>query len=132
MGEAEVARLQQIYADWERGDYSRTDLLHPEFQLEFAQDFLDEGVFKGIEAASRGWAQWSGEWATFRTTPGRFIELGARVLVLIRVDGVAKASGLELSQASANLWEFRDGLPSRLVIYAHEAHALRDNGIESA
>jgi ketosteroid isomerase-like protein len=132
MGEAEVARLHEIYADWTRGDYSRTDLLHPDFQLEFAEDFLDDGVFEGIEAAGRGWEQWTSQWASWRTTPGRFIDLGDRLLVLIRVNGIAKASGMELSQASANLWEFRDGLPSRLVIYAHEARALRDHGIESA
>jgi hypothetical protein len=50
--------------------------------------------------------------------------------LLASVEGVAKASGMKLSADSANVWEFRDGLASRLVIYAHAANALRDAGIQ--
>jgi ketosteroid isomerase-like protein len=129
---AEIATLREIYADWERGDYSRTDYLHPDFELVFAPDFLDEGVFRGLGESRRGWAAWLGQWSSWRATAESYIPLGERVLVLIHVYGIAKSSGLELDQRSANLWEFRDGLPARIVLYTHEDTALREFGLESA
>lgn len=130
MERTKIGLLREIYADWERGDYSRVDCFDPDFELVFAPDFLDAGVFKGMEDAGRGWRGWLGQWSSWQATPSKFIEVDDRVLVLALVEGVAKSSGLRLSEEAANLWEFRDGLVSRLVIYAHVANALRDAGIQ--
>ena len=132
VGQNEMEVLREIYSCWGRGDYSRVDFFHPDFELVYAPDFLDEGVFKGLEEAGRGWRQWLGEWSSWQATPTKFIELEGRVLVLAVVEGIAKASGLKLSADAANLWEFRDGLASRLVIYAHAENGLRDAGIQQA
>jgi ketosteroid isomerase-like protein len=122
--------LREIYDCWGQGDYSRVDFFQPDFELVYGPDFLDEGVFKGLAEAGRGWQQWVGEWASWQAKPTRFVELDGGVLVLATVEGVAKASGMKLSAEAGNLWEFRDGLVSRLVIYAHAANALRDAGIQ--
>ena len=127
-----MAMLREIYAEWGRGDYTRTDFLHPEFELEFGSDFLDGGLFKGFEAVSAGWRVWLKEWSFWRSPAREYIELGDRILVLIDAEGVAKSSGIELAQPSANVWEFRDGKPFHLTLYTHEETALRELGQPSS
>ncbi|HEX4719983.1 MAG TPA: hypothetical protein VH300_15770 [Thermoleophilaceae bacterium] len=53
MGEAEMSVLRQVHSDWAQGDFRRNDYLHPDFELVFARDFLDEGRFPRISASSR-------------------------------------------------------------------------------
>jgi ketosteroid isomerase-like protein len=120
------AQLEEIYADWSRGDYSRTDYLHPEFELVFARDFLDEGAFRGADA-TRGWQDWMSQWSSWCTTPLEYLtETAHEMAVRIQVDGVSRSTGLELTQESGNLWVFRDALPSRVTIYAQVATLLQD------
>jgi ketosteroid isomerase-like protein len=52
-----IQLLKDVYAAWGRGDYSRGEFLHPEFELVFAPGFLDEGVFRGRADAWRGWKE---------------------------------------------------------------------------
>jgi ketosteroid isomerase-like protein len=131
MGEAEMAMLREIYADWGRGDYSRTDYLPAEFELVFGSDFLEEGTFRGRAAVGKGWGRWLSQWSSWQARPSEYIPLGDRVLVLLDARGVAKASGVQLAQPSANLWEFRDGRPSRLTLYTRASTALREAGVDS-
>ena len=124
--------LEAIYADWDRGDYTRTDWFHPDFELVFAPGFLDEGVFQGLEEAGRGWRGWLGQWALWRTTATRYIELDEhRFAVVCHIEGTSKTTGVELAQEGGNIWEFEGGLPRRLVIYAHERDLLRDLGTDA-
>jgi ketosteroid isomerase-like protein len=133
MGEAEMALLREIYADWERGDYDQTRYLHPDFELVYGSDFLEAGEFRGLSAAADGWRSWTDQWSSWHVRVLEYRELGDRVLALVQVEGIAKTSGLELRAPgpSANLWEFRDGMPWRLTIYTQAATALREAGIDS-
>jgi ketosteroid isomerase-like protein len=123
--------LEEIYADWSQGDYSRTDLLHGEFELAFAADFLEAGEFQGQADVSRGWLGWLTQWSLWRTTPLEYFEQEDRVGVRVEAEGVSKSTGMTLSQASGNLWLFRDGLPFRLTIYARADNLLAELGLES-
>jgi ketosteroid isomerase-like protein len=133
MADARRALLEEIYADWTRGDYSRTDLLHPEFELVFARDFLDEGAFRGTDDAAVGWQGWLSQWSLWRTTPLEYLEqTGDLVAVRIEVEGVSKSTGMKLKQESGNLWTFRDGMPFRLTIYARVDTLLEDLAARSS
>jgi len=117
MGKVEMALLREIYADWSRSDYTRTDCYHPDFELVFAPDFLDEGAFRGLEEAGRGWRGWFSQWSSWITSPERYVELGdGRIAAIVHIHGVSRTTGLELSQQGGNVWEFDDGLARRLVI----------------
>ena len=126
-----MALLREIYADYERGVWGRGDLFQPDFELVFAGDFLDHGTFRGLEEAWRGWSEWLGQWEDWRAAAVSYHDVGERIAVVIQVDGAAKSTGIPLSQESGNLWEFRDGLASRIVLYAKAADMLRDVGLES-
>src|SRR4051794_29314578 len=99
--------LEQIYALWGNGDYTRTDFLHPEFELSFADGFLDTGVFQGAAEAWRGWRGWLEQWEEWRYEPTQYMPLeDGRVAVLIDMRGVSRTTGVKLEASAANLWEF--------------------------
>jgi ketosteroid isomerase-like protein len=131
MGEREMAALREIYADWERGDFSRADYLPSDFEMVYGSDFLEQGRFAGLAAVSKGWRTWLSQWSSWEARATEFIPVGDRILVLVEAHGVAKSSGMDLLQPSANLWEFRDGRPSRVTLYTRARTALREAGVES-
>jgi ketosteroid isomerase-like protein len=127
-----IELLKEIYAAWGRGDYSRGEFLHPDFELVFAPGFLDVGAFKGSAAAWRGWKDWLDQWETWHYEPVHYIELpDGRIGVFIDMRGVSRTTGVKLPGEGANVWEFDDELVRRLVLYAHRADMLRDLGLES-
>jgi ketosteroid isomerase-like protein len=133
MGERERALLEEVYAGWGRGDYSRAEFLHPDFEMIFAAGFLDTGVFRGRREAWRGWKEWLDQWETWRYTPTRYVELGDdTIAVFIDMWGVSRTTGVELESQSANLWEFRDGLVRRLTLYAHREDMISQLGLDPA
>lgn len=126
MGEPELALLREVYADWEQGNFRRTDYFDPEYELVYARDFLDEGEFHGPEEASRGWRRWLEEWEWWRVIPLEYIEAGDRIGVKVLVEGVSKSTGMTLTQESGNLFEFRDGRPCRITLYTRSETLLED------
>lgn len=126
MADAEKALLEEIYADWSRGNYRRTDYLHDDFELVYGRDFLDEGEFHGQDESGRGWREWLAQWSSWTATPLEYFEAGDRIAVRIEVRGVSKSTGMTLTQESGNIWEFREGLPSRVTLYTRIATLLED------
>ena len=129
MDDVELAVLREIYSYWEKGDFRPTHFLQPDFELVFGSDFLDRGSYKGLEEVSAGWRAWLSPWTSWAASAREYVPVGDRILVLIDVEGVAKSSGVEMGQPSANLWEFRAGLASRLTLYTRAETALREAGI---
>jgi ketosteroid isomerase-like protein len=128
--DAEMALLHEIYSYWAEGNYRPNHFLHPDFELVFGSDFVDSASYKGIEQASAGWLSWLDGWSFWKGTPIEYRRVGDRVLVILEGHGVAKASGVELDQPGANVWEFRDGLGSRLTLYTRTETALRELGTD--
>jgi ketosteroid isomerase-like protein len=72
-------------------------------------------------------------WEDIRLQPDEYRELeGERVLVLIRHYGRGKTSGLEIEQlhsTGANLFHFRAGKVTRIVVYWDRERVLADLGL---
>jgi hypothetical protein len=125
-----MALLREVYSYWEKGDFRQTHFMQPDFELVYGSDFLDPGSsYKGLAEVSEGWRVWLDSWVHWSASAREYIQVGERILVLIDAQGVAKSSGLEINQPSANLWEFRDGLASRVTAYARVETARREAGI---
>ncbi len=127
-----VDLVRTLYAAWERGDWSSAEWAHPEIEF-VGVDGPDPISVKGIDQLGGAWADFLGAWEDYRVEAEEYRELDdERVLVLIRIAGRGRTSGLELGQMrteAANLFELRDGKVTRLVIYWDRERALADAGL---
>ena len=113
--------VRAITADWEQGDYSRTDWAHPEIEYVIA-DGPSPGTWTGLAGMARGWGDflraWEGE---FRCVVEGYRELdGERVLVLQHFGGRGKTSGLEVTHMAtkaATVFQIAGGKVTRLLVY---------------
>jgi ketosteroid isomerase-like protein len=124
--------VRSIYADWERGDYSRSDWEHP--QIEYVVvDGPEPGRWVGkAEMAQHARGRLS-VWERLRHEAGKYRELDdGRVLVLYRVRGRGKGSGAEVDQPRASLFHIEEGKVTRMVTYWEPDRALADLGLEEA
>jgi ketosteroid isomerase-like protein len=125
--------VRSIFADWERGDFSRTDWADPRIDYVFA-DGPTPGTSTGLGGMAKVWRDWLGAWEDLKVEAQKYRELDdERVLVLSRYSGRGKTSGLELGQMgakAATLFHIRDGKVTRLVGYWDRERALADLGLK--
>ena len=125
--------VRSIYADWERGDFSKTEWAHPEIEVVVA-DGPEKGTFTGHDGMAAGWRGFLGAWGDYRVVADDYRELdGERLLVFMQHGGHGKASGLgerQLTTEGANVLHMRDGKVVTLVLYWHRDRALADLGLE--
>src|SRR5438128_99473 len=129
---ANLALVRSIYADWEHGDFSKTEWAHPEIEYVVAGG-PEPGSWTGLAGMAKGWRDFMDAWEDVRAEAEEYREIdGERVLVLIRQHGCGKTSGLDLGQMwskGANLFHVRGGKVTRLVQYLDRDRALADLGL---
>jgi hypothetical protein len=134
-GSANVELVRSIYADWERGDFSRDYWADP--GIEFAWvDGPSPGRWSGLRGMSEAMREMLSAWADYRVMARSFREIDERrVLVVLDASGRGKASGLELGgagwpQRGVNVFEIRGGLVTRIDAYFDRHRAFADLGLE--
>jgi ketosteroid isomerase-like protein len=124
--------VRSLYTAWERGDWGSADWAHPEIEFVSADGPSRQSV-SGIAALAEAWREFLETWEEWRVEAEDYRELDdERILVLIRIRGRGKASGLEVDQISAqgaNLFHIRDGKVTRLALYWNRERALADAGL---
>jgi ketosteroid isomerase-like protein len=130
---ANLDLVRSIYADWERGDFSRADWADPEIEIVSVGGWPDPGG-KGATEVAEAWREFLSDWQGYHIEAEEYRQLdGERVLVLCRIFGRGKASGLELGQLQprgATVFHVREGKVTRLVPYYDRDRALADLGLE--
>ena len=131
---ANLDLVRSIYADWERGDFSKAEWADPE--IEYVQvGGLAPGSWTGLAGMAQAMRDWLSEWEDFRMEADEFRELDdERVLVFSHYSGRGKTSGLEIGQVrmtATTLLHIRDGKVVRLVTYFDRDRALADLGLEA-
>jgi ketosteroid isomerase-like protein len=125
--------VRSIFADWERGDYRSAEWADPEIEFVIA-DGPEPGTWTGLAGMAEANRVWLSAWEGFRVQVDEYRALDdARILVLVRVYGRGKTSGVELGQLSttgANLLHFANGKVARWVRYFEGDRALSDLGLE--
>jgi ketosteroid isomerase-like protein len=124
--------VRSIYADWERGDFTKTEWAHPDIEWVFADGPTPEQL-TGLAAAAATFRQWAALWEDFGIQADEFIELDAeRVLALVHFSGRGKMNGIDVGQLpskTAAVFYLRDGKVTRYVVYWDRDHALADLGL---
>jgi len=98
MSQENVEVVRSIYAAWERDDFSSAEWAHPEIEYVLA-DGPEPGSWRGIAEMAEGWRNFLDAWEEWRGEVDEYRELDdERVLVLFRLIGRGKTSGMELGQ----------------------------------
>jgi ketosteroid isomerase-like protein len=110
-------KLEALYDDWARGDYSRADIFDPEVELDSFG--MGERIrASGLEEFIAAMGGWLSAWDRPLTLEAdELIGSGDRILALVRWRGRGKGSGIEVEAEGAHLWTFRKGLVIRLEVY---------------
>jgi ketosteroid isomerase-like protein len=86
--------------------------------------------FHGREGVERYFAELDSVWEEFQVIGEELHDLGDRVLVLMRIEGRGRGSGVRVVGRQAFISDFRDGKTARVRSYLDRAEALRDAGLE--
>jgi ketosteroid isomerase-like protein len=85
-----------------------------------------EGV-DGLRAFLRDWAQ---AWDDWEAEVEALHDAGERVVSVVHLRGLSKASGVAVETLLAHVWTLRDGLATCGALYADPAEALKAVGLE--
>jgi ketosteroid isomerase-like protein len=117
---------------WNRRDIDAViEILHHDAELIPMRAVFEGTVYHGTGGFRTFLRDMGEEWENFRLEPDEFRELDdARVLVLGRLQGRGKASGVEFDTPAAWVCELRDGKVAKVQFYAHEDAARDDLGLD--
>ena len=90
---------------------------------------VEGGSYRGREGVARYFSEAEEIWEELSVTGDEFRDLGDRVLVLGRMEGRGRSSGVEVDTAYTMIVEFRAGRVSRTRAYLDHAEALRAAGL---
>jgi ketosteroid isomerase-like protein len=132
MSQENVEIVRPIYAAWERGDFSWVGWAHPEIEYVIVEGPAP-GRWRGLAGLEEGGLGILNAWTELRVQAEDCRRLDdTRVLVLTRLSGRGKTSGIDLQQMhakGADILELRGGRVSRFVLYWNREHALADLGL---
>jgi hypothetical protein len=122
--------VRSIYASIGRGDYSEADWADPGIEYVFA-DGLEPGSFMGRCGLVQAMRGLFGAIEDFRNEAEEYRELdAARVLVLTRLSGRGKTSGVQIGHLGAEVFEIHNRTVTKIVVYWARDHAFADLGLE--
>ena len=123
--------VRSIFPDWERGEFSGVDWADPEIEYVLIGPWTMDGT--GLTGMAKAEREFLSTWENFRLAAEEYREIdGGRVLVLHRMSGRGKTSGLDLARiekGGAHVFHIRDGKVTRLVAYFDRDRALSDLGL---
>ena len=124
--------VRSIFAAYEQGDYHSNEWAHPTIEYVIA-DGPSPGRWLGLAGMSEAWREWLNAWEGLRIDVDEYRELDAkRVVVLSRLTGRGRTSGVDLGRVSAEgaqLYELRDGKVTKIVVYWNRDRAFADLGL---
>jgi ketosteroid isomerase-like protein len=133
--DANLDLVRSIYADWERGDFSRADWADPAIEYARVGWGPEDGVSSGPNGMASVFRSWLSAWKDWKLVAESYLEVdGERVLVPYRFTGRGKTSRMDVGQLrtlGAHVFDIREGKVVRLTVYADRDRALADLGLEA-
>ena len=130
MASANAELVRAIYAEWQEGRFG-DDAFYTE-DVEFSYDYgLDLVKASGIEEMARVWQEHLALWERWHTGPIEEIrEAGDDLVIVHRLHGRGKQSGLETEMLAGAVFSFADGRVSGMRFYGDHRRALTEAGLE--
>ncbi len=131
MSRANVEIVKRVIDAVNRRDLDAyDDLVTPDFEWFAAFPRTVEGdSYLGREGTERYFGEIGDTWEEFRAIAEEYRDLGDRVLLLGRFEGLGKGSGVPVDAPMAVVYDFRDGKISRSRVYLDHGEALRAAGL---
>jgi ketosteroid isomerase-like protein len=105
-------------------------LVDPDVVIDTTRFVFNPATYVGIEGARQLLAITDEGWEEMRTEPLRFIDAGERVVVIGRLVGKGKDSGVRVERPTGQVWTVRDGLVVRWEIgFTDPNEALKAAGL---
>jgi ketosteroid isomerase-like protein len=93
-------------------------------------DILDAGEYRGHAGVGQWLEDWSTAWSDFSMEPEEFIEVGERVVALIRMKATGRGSGVTVERQDAMVWEIgQDRKFVRIDYFNNREQALKAVGL---
>jgi ketosteroid isomerase-like protein len=130
-----VRRLYSLRADAAgivRGDFDEVflDYMHPDVEVVPPSTYPDADIaYRGREGVRNWFRQMDEVWDDWRVEPERFFDAGTRVVVFVRVSGVAKQGGPAVAISAAHVVTLRDGRITRADVFLDRSDALEAVGL---
>lgn len=125
MSSPDADRLRRAYAAFNQGNGLDWSMIDPAIRNDHSESLFLDGVFYGREGVAAALQEVEADWEDLRYTLEDIVELGDRVLVLLRMQARVRDSEAELDAQVAHVWEFRGGRAVKWDVYADHASALR-------
>lgn len=124
MTTAELARAG--FEAFNRGDLEGVlELLSPDVEIHSVAEMGEEGTYHGHDGYREWTAIWLDAWDEFRIEITEVEEVDERNVLIHSVQRArGKDSGVEVEQSGVYLFTIRDGLATRLHLYADRDSAL--------
>ena len=131
MSQENVELVRNAYMAGNKGDRDAAlRSADPEIVIDATRRVLNPATYVGIDGARQWFAEMDEVWERFGLEMDEFIDAGDRVVVLGRLTGKGKASGVEVEQPIATVWTVRDGRIIRGEIgYTSRREALEAAGL---
>ena len=124
---SDLALFEAMFGEWGRGEF-----WNPEPYAEdvvFVRAGPDGGEYHGRSGLAAAWRDFLGAWDDFRIEAEDVVPVAGGVYVLlIRLHGRGKGSGVIMAEDVANLVRMRDGRIARLEMFWDRQAALRAAG----
>jgi ketosteroid isomerase-like protein len=128
MSQENVALVRSLYEGWLRGELG-IDKLDAEISMVESTTLPGAASAYGIEAAERYMRSFAKHWEQISFKPLEYIDAGARVVVVARLVGRGKKSGVEVRRTWAYVWTFRGQKALSMVGYTDRGEALKAVGL---
>jgi ketosteroid isomerase-like protein len=89
----------------------------------------EQQIYLGPEGGMQFNAEWAAAWDDWELEPQDYIDAGERVVVILNQRGRSKATGIPVEMRFAQVWTLRDGVASRMQLYASVEEALEAVGL---
>ena len=101
----------------------------PAMVVDATRRVFNPTMYRGTEGLRQMLADMDDVWENLRPEPGELVDAGDRVVVVGRMVGKGRGSGVEVERDFAGVWTVRDGRIVRWVICTDRAEALEAVGL---
>ena len=131
MSQENVEIVRSVYEAANRGDREHAlGFLHPEIVIDATRRVINPTTYVGMDGAQQLFTDMDEVWEEFRLEQIELIDAGSRVVVIGRLVGKGKASGVEVEQPIAGIWNVRGGRVVRVELgYTDRREALEAAGL---